>query len=434
MNFEIETSNDKIMNTNTPQELKIDTSQIELHKDSTTPRDEYFKSEKNLSNVNFDFLANKNKITSPKDEIVTKLPDVSSQNFELDLPLPLPPTPTTPNLQPLQPPPLSSMDIPPNFSGSGMGSFGGNFLESIQKSVMSEDDIRREKSYSLHQYEKKNANLKYSPKHFTMNDSLEDIKNELEYINNKKSMENSLSSWKNNMFFVMNGVNTLNNTYDPFDVDCSDWVRDFHYEIFRQNSYDETLEELIVKWKGNLPNNPEMKLGIMIASSLGNHVMNKRQEKSDKLKRQKEDEMITQKVSDQVQIEMQKMYQQFARSQPQPQMYQQHTPSPQPQQQQQLSQHQQSPTQHQPQQSPTQHQPQQSPDLHGPSLDEETLLKLVQQDLETLDDAESVADSEGVPKQKRGRPRKEKVENEEPKKRGRPPKSTLVISPNLELN
>ena len=47
-------------------------------------------------------------------------------------------------------------------------------------------------------------------------------------------------------------------------------------------------------------------------------------------------------------------------------------------------------------------------------------------------DDESVVDSD---KPKRGRPRKEKVElYEEPKRRGRPPKSTLVISPVANFN
>ena len=341
-----------------------------------------------------DFLINKEKLKENVDVGETK-PDES-------VPPPSPPTPTpveTPKMEPLNPNP------PPVFQPPTLESVLSSSFFSPKKE-MTEEEIRKEKSFLLHQYNTKNGNYRYSAKSLSMNNSLEEVKNELEYINSRKDMENNLGTWKNTMFMAFNGLVYANSTFDPFDVDLSDWLKDIHYDLMSEGKYDEALEELIHKWRGKMPIGPEWKIAWLIGLSLGGNILSQKQNKREKERARLHEEMVQKNIQEQVQKQMQEMYQkqQFYNPSPQQPQTQPHIP----------------PQQHQTQPQPQPHIPtlptqrpqhtQQSafpePKLNGPSLSDEDIFKLVQENLaEEADDDMSVA-SIKKEKKSRGRPKK----------------------------
>ncbi len=171
-------------------------------------------------------------------------------------------------------------------------------LFSRRTHAMSEDDIRREKSYLLQQYQNKNRDQRYSPKRFSMDSSLEDIQNELQFITSKREMENSMSTWKRSFLMCAQGIVQLNTTYDPFNfkVDLSDWAADLHHDVDTEGKYDEVLEELITKWRGKMPMSPEMKLLVMMGTSLAFGIMSKKKEAALLAKRMDADRKMEQRI------------------------------------------------------------------------------------------------------------------------------------------
>jgi len=450
-NIEIQTEADNIINTlpelHVPfdSNIQIETStrddDIKSNLDTDRDRDGHHHDTENEND--FEFLVNKNKVYSPKEkkkdldlgsergregtERHSEYGDNRSDHHKSPLMEPLHPIP-----DPLPTPPFQPSGMGSGGGGPDMGSFFNNsgIFESIKTQTMSEDDIRKEKSYLLHQFENKNVNHRYSPKILDMNNSLDEIKNELEYINSKRDMENNMDTWKQGMFLFLNGVVQLNNSYDPFDVDLSDWLKDVHYDLMRKGKFDEVLEELIIKWRGKIPMSAEMRLVGLLGMSLAGNVMSKRQEKRDKLKREQEERLMEEKIQRNVQAQMERMMQQQQQQQQQQQEFFQ-------QQQRQFYQQQQAqaPPQAAPQvpSIPPSVSPVKAPEtqkeseikLSGPSLSDEDILKLVQQDF-----ADSVAEDEvSISSVLENKKDSKKKEPKEKKPRGRPKKNQLVITP-----
>lgn len=145
---------------------------------------------------------------------------------------------------------------------------------------MTEEEIRRRKSYVLYEFESKNRDNRYSPKMFNMNSDLQEIENELEYIKSKKKQEESLDFWRRGLIYLTEGAVMLNNHFDPFSAgDMSDWARTMYYTVMKEHSYDDMLLELIEKYK-ELPSMPvEVRLALMVGGSFGLTVVAKQREK-----------------------------------------------------------------------------------------------------------------------------------------------------------
>lgn len=414
-NIQIETEADNIINT-LPEIYIPMNSNIEIE---TLKNEDDLKSTNNDANDDFEFLVNKNKVYSPKEkkkEIIIEQDNGGDGDDDTRSRV------QSPFMEPLQPPPEPLPTPPFKPSVHGMNSFfNSGIFDSIKTQTMSEDDIRKEKSYLLHQFDNKNTNHRYSPKILDMNNSLEEIKNELEYINSKRDMENNMDTWKQGMFLFLNGVVQVNNSYDPFDVDLSDWLKDIHYDLMRKGKFDEVLEELIIKWRGKIPMSAEMKLVGLLGMSLAGNVMSKKQEKRDKLKREQEEQLMEEKIQRNVQAQMEKMMQQ-QRQQQQEYYQQEHRYSPERQQQEyrQEKEHRYS----QERSSVTQpSSPAKQVKLTGPSLSDEDILKLVQQDFA---DSTIAEDEISVSSDKKDSIPAEKKEK---RGRGRPRKNQLLVTP-----
>lgn len=138
-----------------------------------------------------------------------------------------------------------------------------------QKTIAREnknDHIRREKSEFLYKFNKLNVKGKWSSLHLDMNHSLDEIRNEYERVRNEIQNERSVAFFKRMLLLGVQGVEMLNNKFDPVGVDLDGWSEAMGYSMENQE-YDEVMSELYEKYKGSGQMSPELRLIFMIISS-----------------------------------------------------------------------------------------------------------------------------------------------------------------------
>jgi hypothetical protein len=101
-------------------------------------------------------------------------------------------------------------------------------------------------------------------KRFTMDNSLEEIKAEFTRLVDARNMEGSIRFQRNMLIGMVNGMEWLNNKFDPFDLKLDGWSEGVHENI---EDYDDVFEELYDKYKGKGQMPPEMKLIMQLAGS-----------------------------------------------------------------------------------------------------------------------------------------------------------------------
>ena len=101
-------------------------------------------------------------------------------------------------------------------------------------------------------------------KRFTMDNSLEEIKAEFTRLVDARNMEASIRFQRNMLIGMVNGMEWLNNKFDPFDLKLDGWSEGVHENI---EDYDDVFEELYDKYKGKGQMPPEMKLVMQLAGS-----------------------------------------------------------------------------------------------------------------------------------------------------------------------
>ena len=113
-----------------------------------------------------------------------------------------------------------------------------------------------------------------------MNCSLEEIKNEFDRVNNAIKVDRSVRFYKKMLLLGVQGVEMLNNKFDPLGIDLDGWSEAMTYNMDNQD-YDEVMAELYEKYKsvGNM--SPEMKLIFMIISSAAFFTISKKITKMD---------------------------------------------------------------------------------------------------------------------------------------------------------
>jgi ribosomal 50S subunit-associated protein YjgA (DUF615 family) len=131
-------------------------------------------------------------------------------------------------------------------------------------SNMSKEELLREKlKYlrKLENLEKKGVEL---TKKYTMDSSLQEMIGEYEMIMEEKSKQNSVKFQGNMMMALINGIEFLNNKFDPFDVKLDGWGEQIGENI---NDYDEIFGELHEKYKSKATIAPELKLLFQLGGS-----------------------------------------------------------------------------------------------------------------------------------------------------------------------
>jgi hypothetical protein len=129
---------------------------------------------------------------------------------------------------------------------------------------MTKDEILREKFKflrKLESLEKKGVELS---KKYSMESSLQEMQGEYETIMDEKSKQNSVKFQANMLMSVINGLEFLNNKFDPFDIKIDGWSEQVQENI---NDYDDIFSELYDKYKSKASMAPELKLLFQLGGS-----------------------------------------------------------------------------------------------------------------------------------------------------------------------
>jgi len=137
-------------------------------------------------------------------------------------------------------------------------------IHATSQPQMSKEDMLREKFKFLRKLEaleKKGVELS---KKYTMESSLLEMQGEYETIMDEKATQNSIKFQGNMMMAAINGLEFLNNRFDPFDVKLDGWGEQINENI---TDYDEIFSELHEKYKSKATMAPELKLLFQLGGS-----------------------------------------------------------------------------------------------------------------------------------------------------------------------
>ena len=129
---------------------------------------------------------------------------------------------------------------------------------------LSKDELLREKFKYLRKLEaleKKGVEL---TKKYNMESNLQEMMGEYEMIMEEKTKQNSVKFQGNMMMAIINGIEFLNNRFDPFDVKLDGWGEQINENI---TDYDEIFGELYEKYKSKASLAPELKLLFQLGGS-----------------------------------------------------------------------------------------------------------------------------------------------------------------------
>jgi hypothetical protein len=129
---------------------------------------------------------------------------------------------------------------------------------------MSKEELLREKFKILRKLEaleKKGVELS---RKYTMESPLAEMQGEYETIMDEKAKQNSVKFQGNMLMAVINGMEFLNNRFDPFDIKLDGWGEQLGENI---TDYDEIFGELHEKYKSKATMAPELKLLFQLGGS-----------------------------------------------------------------------------------------------------------------------------------------------------------------------
>lgn len=129
---------------------------------------------------------------------------------------------------------------------------------------MTKEETLREKFKFLRKLEaleKKGVELS---KKYNMESSLQEMMGEYETIMEEKTRLNSVKFQGNMLMAVINGMEFLNNRFDPFDIKLDGWSEQINENI---TDYDDIFGEMYEKYKSKATMAPELKLLFQLGGS-----------------------------------------------------------------------------------------------------------------------------------------------------------------------
>jgi hypothetical protein len=129
---------------------------------------------------------------------------------------------------------------------------------------MSSNELLKEKFKYLRKLEaleKKGVEL---TKKYNMESNLQEMMGEYEMIMEEKSKQNSIKFQGNMMMAIINGLEFLNNRFDPFDIKLDGWGEQINENI---SDYDDIFGELHEKYKSKATMAPELKMLFQLGGS-----------------------------------------------------------------------------------------------------------------------------------------------------------------------
>ena len=134
-------------------------------------------------------------------------------------------------------------------------------MTSTKPELTKEEMLKEKFRYlkKLEDLERKGAELS---KKYSMDSSLDEMMGEYEVLMSERERVNSIKFQGNMLSAVINGIEFLNNRFDPFDIKLDGWGEQFSENI---NDYDEIFAELHEKYRSKAKMAPELKLLFQLA-------------------------------------------------------------------------------------------------------------------------------------------------------------------------
>jgi len=129
---------------------------------------------------------------------------------------------------------------------------------------MSKEELLREKFKYLRKLETLETKGVTLTKKYSMESPLAEMQGEYEMIMEEKSKQNSVKFQGNMLMTCINGIEFLNNRFDPFDIKLDGWSDQVNENL---NDYDDVFAELYDKYKSRASMAPELKLLFQLGGS-----------------------------------------------------------------------------------------------------------------------------------------------------------------------
>jgi hypothetical protein len=128
----------------------------------------------------------------------------------------------------------------------------------------SNENEKKEKIEILNKLQRLEAKGFPVSRRYTMDNSLEDMKDEFDRLLDARNLEASLRFQRQALMGIVTGLEWANGKFDPFDLKLDGWSESVHENV---EDFDEIFEELYDKYKdkGKLP--PEGRLMFALAGS-----------------------------------------------------------------------------------------------------------------------------------------------------------------------
>ena len=130
--------------------------------------------------------------------------------------------------------------------------------------TQSKEELLREKFQLLRKLESLEQKGVQLSKKYTMDSPLLEMKGEYETIIDEKAKQNSIKFQGNMLMTCINGIEFLNNRFDPFDLKLDGWSEQIAENV---DDYDEVFGELYDKYKSKGTMAPELRLLFQLGGS-----------------------------------------------------------------------------------------------------------------------------------------------------------------------
>ena len=152
----------------------------------------------------------------------------------------------------------------PSFSYNNQTSSSPNIhLESSTTRVLNENE-KKEKVEFLNKLQRLEQKGFETSRRFTMDNSLEEIRDEFNRLVDARNLEASLRFQRQALMGIVTGLEWANGKFDPFDLKMDGWSESVHENV---EDFDEIFEELYDKYKERSKMPPEARLMVALAGS-----------------------------------------------------------------------------------------------------------------------------------------------------------------------
>jgi hypothetical protein len=153
----------------------------------------------------------------------------------------------------------------PSFSFNNQTSSSPNIhLDTGSTSRVLNENEKKEKVEFLNKLQRLEKKGFETSRRFTMDNSLEEIRDEFNRLVDARNLEASLRFQRQALMGIVTGLEWANGKFDPFDLKMDGWSESVHENV---EDFDEIFEELYDKYKerGKMP--PEARLMVALAGS-----------------------------------------------------------------------------------------------------------------------------------------------------------------------